>query len=516
MKVRVVNQSITEVRAGAVIVNLFEGIALPGGATGAVDAASGGAISEAVRSGEFKGKLGDTLVLRCAGTGAAKVIIVGLGPAAGFGYEEARRAAGSAIRQAAKISATTVATIIHGAGLGGLDREMCARVTVEGTLLGAYRYTGLKARPREQEPRPEEILIAERDASKIQSIERGVEAGVVMADAANFARDLVNCPANKMTPSIMAESAQAMAREESLECRVLERRDMEQLGMGALLGVAQGSAEPPKMIVLKYSAGPAAGSGTAVGSSEGSGVGSGKPDLALCGKGLTFDSGGISLKNREGMEAMKDDMAGGAAVIAAMKAIARLKPDVNVLGIVPCTENLPSGTALKPGDVIAAMNGKTIEIISTDAEGRLILADAVAYAQSLGATRIVDVATLTGACVTALGDVYSGIVSNSDALTAKLLAAATATGEHFWRFPTAQEYEEKYKSDVADLKNAGDRGAGAITGGLIIGEFCKGAEWAHLDIAGTAFTTSEKYYQPKGATGVAARTMAQLAVDMGR
>jgi len=502
VKVLVVNRSITEVRADAVIVNLFEGITLPGGAAGAMDGVTGGAISEAIRAGEFKGKLGDTLVLRCPGTDAGKVIVAGLGPAAGFGYEAARRAAGSAIRQAAKMSAGTVATIVHGAGLGGLDPEMCARATVEGTLLGAYRYTGFKARPREQERRPEELLIAELDASKVQSIERGVQTGVVMAEAANSARDLVNCPANKMTPSVMAGFAEAMARDEGLECRVLERRDMEQLGMGALLGVAQGSAEPPKMIVLRYDGGP--------------GVGSDKPDLALCGKGLTFDSGGISLKNREGMEAMKDDMAGGAAVIAAMKAIARLKPEVNVLGIVPCTENLPSGTALKPGDVISAMNGKTIEIISTDAEGRLILADAVAYAQSLGAPRIVDVATLTGACVTALGDVYSGIVSNSDELTAKLLGAAAITGERFWRFPAAQEYEEKYKSDVADLKNAGDRGAGAITGGLIIGEFCKGAEWAHLDIAGTAFTSSDKHYQPKGATGVAARTMAQLAVDMGR
>ncbi|MDP2858479.1 MAG: leucyl aminopeptidase [Bacillota bacterium] len=496
MNVRVVNTSITDVRSDVIIVNLFQGIAGPGAATGAVDRATGGAVSLAVQSGEFEGKLGETLVLRCAGAGIPKAIVVGLGPAAQFTAEKARRAADSAMRQASRMKARTVATIVHGAGIGGLDPEMCARATVEGSLLGAYNYAGFKAKAAE--PGPSELLITELDSSKIGSVERGARTGAVMAEAVNLARDLVNAPANKMTPSMMAEAAQSVAQEAGLECRVLERQDMKQLGMGALLGVAQGSAEPPKMVVLKH---------------QGS---AGRPALALCGKGLTFDSGGISLKNRDGMELMKDDMAGGAAVIAAMKAIALLKPEVPVLGIVPCTENLPSGTALKPGDVISAMNGKTIEIISTDAEGRLILADAVAYAKSLGATHIVDVATLTGACFTALGDVYSGIVSNSDDLTARILDAAAVAGERFWRFPTAEEYEEKYKSDVADLKNAGDRGAGAITGGLIIGEFCKGSAWAHLDIAGTAFTSSEKGYQPKGATGVAVRTLAQLALDMGR
>lgn len=493
---RVINQGITDVQADAIIVNLFEGVRRPGGATGAVDAAFGGMITRLIERQEFEGKLNETATLFPTGAATPKVVLVGLGRSDKFSLDCARQAAGTAIRVASKGSAATVATIVHGAGTGGLDPADCARALAEGSILGAYSYDALKAKKPKDTPR--ELLVVENDTSKIGSVESGVIRGKILALATNFARDLVSAPGNRMTPTVMAKAAAKMACETGLVCNILERPDMEKLGMGSLLGVAQGSVEPPKLVVLKYQSNPRA------------------ETLALVGKGLTFDSGGISLKNREGMEAMRDDMAGGAAVIGALRAIAQLKPNLNVLGIVACTENMPSGSALKPGDVITAMTGKTIEIISTDAEGRLVLADAVAYAVSLGATRIVDVATLTGACVTALGHHYSGVISNCDALVDDIQAAARKSGERFWRLPSDDDYKEQYKSDIADIKNSGSRDGGAITGGLIIGEFVGNTCWAHLDIAGTCVADKEAGYQPKGATGVAVRTLAELADLMGR
>jgi len=283
-----------------------------------------------------------------------------------------------------------------------------------------------------------------------------------------------------------------MAAEVGLECEILERRDMERLGMGALLGVAKGSAEEPKMIVLRYR-----------GSDD-------EQPFALVGKGVCFDSGGISLKPAEGMGAMKGDMAGAAAVLGAMRAIALLKPKQHVIAVAPCVENLPSGTALKPGDVLKAMTGKTIEVDNTDAEGRLILADAVAYAESLGAHSVVDVATLTGACVIALGSLYTGLISTDDELAEAIVEAGKKAGERYCRLPADPEYKEQYKSDVADIKNTGGRPAGAITGGLFIGEFVEKAKWAHLDIAGTGNNSKDRHYLVKGATGVAVRTLAEL------
>ncbi len=508
IKVSAVHGDITTIEADAVIVNLFEGVTTPGGGTGAVDQALGGAISRLITQGEVKGELGKTATILCGNAGggsgsgglaAHKVIVVGLGPAGSFNLERVRKAAGSAWRAAtASGKVKTVATILHGAGIGGLDPAQCARAVAEGSALAAYTFQAFKSKPSLSTAG--ELVIVERDRGKLASIQEGVARGLLMADATNFARDMVNTPANHMTPTHMAAAATTMAREVGLECTVLEKADMERLGMGVLLGVAQGSVQPPKLIVLRYK-----GSGSGDGGNHGL--------LALVGKGLTFDSGGISLKNRDGMEAMKDDMAGGAAVIAAMKAIAQLKPAADVAGIVPCTENLPSGSALKPGDVVQAMNGKTVEIISTDAEGRLILADAVAYAVSLGASTIVDVATLTGACGVALGSgLYSGLISTCDSLVEAIHAAGVAAGEHYWRLPSDDEYKEQLKSPVADLKNTGGRLGGTITGGLFIGEFAGKTCWAHLDIANTCFAEKEAFHQPKGATGVAARTLAELAV----
>ena len=503
--ISVVQGDITTVKADALIVNLFEGVILPGGATGAVDKALGGLITRLIDEGEIKGGLGKTATIHTPSLPAKKVIVVGLGPIAAFDLERVRKVAGAAWRAAtASGEVKVVATILHGAGIAGLDADQCAQAVTEGAALGAYSFETFKSKPKHDERVPR-LLVVEHDHAKLGAIQAGIARGLAMADATNFARDMVNTPANHMTPTHMADAAVTMAREVGLEAEVLEKADLERMGMGILLGVAQGSVQPPKLIVLRYHGSDAGSSGRGPRKNRGL--------LALVGKGLTFDSGGISLKNRDGMEAMKDDMAGGAAVIGAMKAIAQLKPATDVVGIVPCTENLPSGSALKPGDVVRSMNGKTVEIISTDAEGRLILADAVAYAVSLGATEIVDVATLTGSCGVALGaGLYSGMVSTCDSLVEAIHAAGAAAGERYWRFPSDDEYKEGLKSQVADLKNSGGRLGGTITGGLFIGEFAAETCWAHLDIANTCFTEKEAFHQPKGATGVAVRTLVELAL----
>jgi leucyl aminopeptidase len=308
---------------------------------------------------------------------------------------------------------------------------------------------------------------------------------------------MVNEPANFMTPHQMAEMARKLAETYGLELTVLEREQMQEMGMGALLGVAQGSQEPPKFISLLYR-----------------GRAAGDIDIALVGKGITFDSGGISIKPSEKMEDMKGDMAGGAAAMAAISAIARLKPEINVAAIIPATENLPSGNALKPGDVLTAMSGKTIEIISTDAEGRLVLADAFGYANKLGTRRIVDVATLTGAMRIALGDVYTGVFGNNQELIDRVIAAGAEAGELMWPLPMHERYKEQIKSDVADMKNVGNRYAGAITAAQFLAEFADDTPWIHLDIAGTSMSEKEHGFLVKGATGVPVRTLVNLVLSL--
>jgi leucyl aminopeptidase len=306
---------------------------------------------------------------------------------------------------------------------------------------------------------------------------------------------MINEPANFMTPSDMAEIARKVATEYGLDYTVLEREQMQELGMGALLGVAPGSQQPPKFIILKY---------------EGDDP-SHKP-LGLVGKGITFDSGGISLKPSESMSDMKGDMSGGATVIAALRGIAQLKPKINITALIPATENLPSGTALKPGDVLKAMNGKTIEIANTDAEGRLILADALSYAQKLELTPVVDIATLTGACHIALGDFATGAFTNDQELCNKVVKAGDEAGEKLWQMPMYEEYKEQNKSEIADIKNTGGRYGGAITAAKFLNEFTGDIPWVHLDIAGTFYSSKEKGYLIKGATGVGVRTLINFAI----
>ncbi len=495
IKVRTGN--IAEQDLDAVVVNLFDGVKSPGGATGAVDTALEGAIKALIEDGEITGKRGELTLIHSLGKITPKrVLVAGLGDAQSLDLDGIRSVSAASARRLRSIGVKRAATITHGAGIGGIDPKEAAQALAEGIVMGLYRFDKYKS--DSDASNLDELDIVEFDGSKVEAMQDGVNTGVVIADAVNLCRDMANEPANNMTPSHMAEQALAVAQSCSVKLEVLERARMETLGMGAMLGVAQGSDEPPKFIIMRYEGDPD------------------NPDnnIGLLGKGITFDSGGLDIKNAVGMSTMKGDMSGGAAVIAAMQAIGQLKPHINVTAIVPATENMPSGKAQRPGDVVRAMNGKTIEIDNTDAEGRLVLADAMCYARSMGIRHIVDVATLTGAMSVALGDKCMGAFGNGDAFTEQVIAAGEAVGERVWPLPMYDDYKEQYRSDIADIKNTGGRGAGSITGALIIGEFNDGAEWVHLDIAGTARARGTKGYTVKGATGVPVRTLVRLVSNL--
>ena len=497
MKITVAVDEITQVETPALVVNLMKGVTEPGGATGAVDKALDGAISRLIQDGEIKGNQGSIGMLHTMGKIAPqRVVVVGLGPVEKLDAQVVRQVSGGVARYLRQRGIASAATVAHGAGVGGLDPAASGQAIAEGVLLGLYKFESYLST---DDDRPqsdlEEMVIIDRDPAQTAAIRSGVAVGQTMAEGAILARDMVNEPANVMTPTQMAETAGRVAGAGGLSLTVFETSQMREMGMGALLGVAQGSDEPPKLIVLEYKGDPD------------------KPEnnLGLVGKGITFDTGGISLKQPGGMEAMKGDMAGGASVIAAMQVIARLKPKINVTGIIAATENMPSGSAQRPGDVVRAMNGKTIEVINTDAEGRLVLADALCWAREKGITRLVDVATLTGAVVVALGNACTGVMGNDQALTDHIVAAGDDAGEKFWQLPMFDEYKALIKSDVADMKNSGGRQAGSITAALLLAEFVDGAAWVHLDIAGTSTAAGTKGYQVKGASGVPVRTLAQLA-----
>jgi len=497
VELKVVIDDITKLEVNALIVNLFEGVGQPSGATAAVDKALDGAITQLIASGEIKGKLGEFTLLHTLGKiPARRVLVAGLGKQPQLTLDRIRGIIAEACRFLQGKGIKRVATITHGAGVGGIEPEKAAQAIAEGSILGLYTFR----RHITKEPEAgeiEELLIVERDKSKLPQLEKGCATGRVMAEATNFARDMINEPANFMTPSHMAEIARRVAAEYNLECQVLEREQMQELGMGALLGVSQGSRQQPKFILLQYK-----------------GDTSSQKTLGLIGKGITFDSGGISIKPSEDMADMKGDMAGGATVMAALRVIAELKPKINVTALIPATENLPSGAALKPGDVLQAMNGKTIEIISTDAEGRLTLADALSYARKLGLSPLVDVATLTGACRVALGDITTGAFTNNKEWLDKVIKAGEEAGEKLWQMPMYEEYKEQNKSEVADIKNTGGRYGGAITAAQFLSEFAEETPWVHLDIAGTSLSSKEKGYLVKGATGVGVRTLVNLAMAL--
>lgn len=452
-----------------------------------------GQIADILRDQPAQSGFGTTTTIYTLGQLRAKqILLIGCGDEK-LSLDKWRALFAIAARQAKKLQSKSLCFVLPE------DKEaICSKLieaAVEGSLLGTYSFDDYHTKEK-MSGNLETCLFT--GLEKVDAFNEIVTRSKIVASSVNFSRDLVNQPACAMTPSILAQQAQDLASTYGcLKSTILDRKQVEELKMNALLAVAKGSSEPPKLIVLEYN-----------------GHSSSKEKIAFVGKGITFDSGGISLKPSKGMEEMKDDMAGGAAVLGAMRAIAQLKPKLNILAVVPCTENMPSGHACRPGDVISSMNGKTIEVVNTDAEGRLILADAVTYAKEQGATHLIDLATLTGACVVALGTVASGVFTNQADWCQKLLDAAEKSGEKLWKLPLFPEYKELIKSSIADMKNSGGRDAGAITAACFIAEFAEQTPWIHIDIAGTVESNKDCGYQVKGATGTGVRTLVQLAEEL--
>lgn len=472
--------------ADAWILGLYEGVEAQADSSCPIEKA----MVPVLEQGDFTGKLYETAIIYLNDLNAKKLIMVGMGKKESIDMEKLRGVAGSGTKVADRLNVESAAILLQ--GYETVCAKLAAQAMSEGAVLASYRYDGLKTKTRAQKLATITLVAYEEQAAKAEA---GYKKGLVMAAGTNMARTLSAIPANHLTPSDLAEKAVRVAATTGLEVSVLDVEAMEEYGMGCLLGVAKGSEEPPKMIVLKHMGG--------------------NPDdeiFALVGKGITFDSGGISIKPSAGMENMKGDMAGAAAVLGAMEVVGKMKPKANIIAVIAASENLPDGKALKPGDVIKGMSGKTIEIISTDAEGRLVLADAVAYAEHLGASKIVDAATLTGACARAFGGVYAGYLATDEGMSEELQKAAALTGERYWRMPIHDEYRDMYKSPVADMKNSGGAGGGMQTGGMIIAEFIDKAGYVHLDIAGTSASQKEKPYLSRGFTGMATRTMAEMAL----
>jgi leucyl aminopeptidase len=452
-------------------------------------AAQSGWLAELRASKEFSGKLFEIAILhRPQGMAAKRLVVIGGGKRDKFSAVEARRVAGTLARTLKAKGVRTIALLLEKPG------EYAAAVA-EGALLGGWEASKYKSDPKKDDQQVDSFTLVVPDGD-LAALRAALDRGRIVAESQNLARDLVNEPANKLTPGVLADAASRMAAEMGLECEVLDEKAMTALGMGSLLGVAQGSSNPPFLIVLKYR--PAAVRGT--------------DHLALIGKGVTFDTGGISIKPSDGMEKMKYDMAGAGAVIGAMRALAQLKPAIPVTGYIPTVENMLNGNAQRPGDIVTALSGKTIEVLNTDAEGRLILADAITYANRNGATHMVDAATLTGAIGIALGHYNMGAFTNDEAFLARFLTASRAAGEKTWQLPMDEEYKDYLKSAFADLPNIGGRYGGSITAAWFLREFADPTPWIHLDIASTAWLDEGKSWLSKGPTGVAVRSFVELAL----
>ena len=452
------------------------------------------AAADLIASGEVTGKAMETTLLhKPEGLKAKRLLLIGGGKAAKFSSAELRKLAGAAVRNVKAKDLTSFALVMPA------RIDDAAKVIVEGALVGNFDADYYRADRTKQ--KIEELTIVAPKGANQQSLKKGMEQGRIIGESQNFTRDLVNEPGNRMTPTILADRAKAMSDELGLACEIYGPDKIKELKLGAFWSVAQGSDEVPRLIVMRYEPERAPK----------------KRVLGLVGKGITFDSGGISLKPGEGMEKMKYDMAGGAAMIGAMRAIAQLKPNVRVIGIVCASENMPSGKAQKPGDVQIAMSGKSIEIINTDAEGRLVLADGLHYARELGATHLIDAATLTGACVVALGMVNAGVFSNNDDFYNRFNHSLAKSGEKMWRLPADDDYRKLIKSDIADIRNTGGgRWAGATAAAMFLKEFVGDTPWIHLDIAGVAWMEDSKPWIAKGPSGVPVRSLVEFTQDFAK
>jgi len=456
-----------------------------------LDKTTRGILSTLLSSGEFKADLHHTCVIhRPAGLKASRLLLVGAGLQPAFDLAALRQIAGTVARAARSSGCRTVA-LFRRSSHPPLE---AARVATEGALYGLYDSDLYKTRDKEKTPLEKFVLLSRERIDRSEVME-GIRRGTIIGEATNFARSLVDEPANILTPTEFAERAWSMGQKVGLEVETLDQEQLEKLGMNALLAVSRGSEQPPKLIVMRI---PGQEKKT-------------KGEMyAFVGKGVTFDSGGISIKPAERMEEMKADMAGGAAVLGAMVALAQLRPRQRVMGLIPAVENLPSGGATRPGDVVKSLSGKTVEIINTDAEGRLILADALTYARNLGATGLVDVATLTGAIVVALGMVRAGMMGTDEKTMERLKRNSSITGERLWQLPLDDEYRKQIRSEIADVKNVGNRWGGAITAAKFLQEFAENTPWVHLDIAAMDLDSDGRPYASKGATGFGVRTLVQL------
>lgn len=460
-----------------------------------LDEATGGDLSRAKNRGELKGKLHEVFVSRLSAPGwkADRAVFVGAGRREDVNTDRLRRLSIVGALTARQRRATRIALLQRVAT--SIDAPRAVQAMAEGVCLANYDGGSYKT---DGEPRTWIESVALRVGEVNGDLDIAVQRGAILGEYTNHARAMSNAPGNELTPRVFADRAREIARTAGLGADVLDETQIGALKMGLLLGVARGTPEPPRVVVLKHD--PAYAAPGIV--------------LGLIGKGITFDTGGISIKPADNMDKMKDDMSGGAAVICAMAALAKLNAPVRCVAVVPMTENMPGGKAIKPGDVLTSAEGKTVEILNTDAEGRLVLGDAIWYARQLGATHLVDLATLTGACVVALGKTTSGLFGTPAGWVEQVRAAADRAGDRSWPMPVFDDYREQLKSDIADFTNTGGRAGGAITAALFIKEFCGDLPWVHMDIAGTAWSEEPKPYQPKGATGVGVRTLVELGLDV--
>ena len=496
MKILVKRGEITDFKSEAMVVPYFEDGKKLQGKVRLLDKKSGGLIKEVIGGGDFEGKHLQVSVTYTRGIIPAKrIVLAGVGEKADFTTEKLRGAFATVARYVRSLKIKEFSTSLDFIFLNKPLDEI-AKAVVEGVCLGLYQYTSFKTIDRDKIRGMKEFTIIAEKEKVCNIIRSAAKKAEIISRAVCFTRDIVSAPGNEMTPTDMAHEARKIAKRKNVKLTVLDEAEMKKIGMNALLGVARGSEEPAKFIILEYRAGNKS-----------------DPPVAVVGKGLTFDSGGISIKPSEKMDEMKSDMAGGAAVMGVIMAAADLSLKVNTVGLIPATENLPGGRAYKPGDIVKSLSGQTIEVLSTDAEGRLILADALTYAGRFKPAAIIDLATLTAACVIALGDHVTGMMGTDDRLKRKIKDAADATDERVWELPLWEDYHELIKSDVADYKNHGGRSGGAITAAAFLSKFVGDYPWVHLDIAGPAWLTKDKPYIPKGASGVGVRLMVQFLRD---
>ncbi len=494
MKFQGITGNFAEADADALALPIFKGEKASSGELKELDKITGGLISSVMKAEEFKGEAGESALLRFTPKGsvkASRMVLLGVGDRADYSLHAVAHLAGTAVRFLSKRNIKRLALLPRADG----DAVDIAQFAVQGCITSQFELDKYKTKDKNDRSVTSAVICI--DNANASSLKSGIARGQAIGDSMNFTRDMANEPPNILHPTEMARRAQVMAKEVGLKCEILDEAKMRKMGMGSILSVSLGSEQEAKMIVLRYTpAKPASKKGDTI---------------ALVGKAVTFDTGGISLKPGEGMDAMKYDMSGGATVMGTMRTVALLKPSVPVIGVIGAVENMPDGRASRPSDVVTAMNGKTIEILNTDAEGRLVLADAVAYAESQGATKIIDMATLTGAVIIALGDLNTGIMGNDQTLIDEIVSCGHEVGEGYWQLPVSPEYSKMIRSDIADIKNIGPRGkAGTIMGAVFIQEFVDKAKWAHLDIAGTAWADTAKPHQAKGPTGVAIRTLLKL------